>query len=162
MTEIFDEPKAQDALIVLNRRVAAIFNQPMKTPTFVFVPLIDRRDVLDISGNVVTVREVLGQCNLKTGMIMLIPRPGWQWTAIHELVHLYNPIRREPWVKKRVEECVRYFKSPMLWGEPNQQGVLPDDHPQPSSNPMRPSDPPLDCIPLGTNSDGQDANGLQV
>ena len=114
---MFDKRMALLALDVVNRRVAALYKKLPRPVTFMFVPLIDRRVQL-VKGEEIATREVLGDCDRVSGTIRLVMRRGWERTAIHELIHLYNPTMREPTVRKRVPEVVRYLKSPMLWGDP--------------------------------------------
>ena len=112
---LFDERKSLVALGMVNRRVAALYKKPPRAVTFLFVSLIDRRVQL-VSGVEISTREVVGDCDRVSGVIRLVVRRGWERTAIHELVHLYNPAMRELTVRRRVPEVVRYLQSPMLWG----------------------------------------------
>ena len=100
---------------MLNRRVAGIYRQAPLPTTFVFVGLIDQRVVLQPSGEVVAVREVLGDCNHAQGIIRLVIRKGWEATAIHELVHRYNPRKRHPWVNKASADVAWLLKQGGLW-----------------------------------------------
>ena len=104
------------ALDMLNHRVAAIFRNEVRDVVFVFVPMIKRLQQYE-KGEVVTVRETLGDCSISQGIIRLVPKEGWQAVAVHELVHFYNPKMREATVRKRTMEVITYLKSPMLWGE---------------------------------------------
>ena len=107
----FDEPSGlRDVLEMLNQRVASLFGVPRKDVKFVFVPLISRRQVLR-GQEVVTVEEALVTCNHMTGVISIVlPRPGWRETVIHELVHLYHPKARESRVVGLTKETIAYLK----------------------------------------------------
>ena len=114
---LFDEQKAQLALGVLNQRIAGIYRQKPLPTFFVFVALIDRREVMLPSGHI-AVTEVGGTCNHSTGVIRLVVRQGWQATAVHELVHRYNPDRREQWIHKAAADVGRLLKQGAIWSEP--------------------------------------------
>ena len=103
------------ALEALNRRIAAIYRQDIKHPRFQFVPIIDQRVVLNDLGQTVIAREVLGDCNHQTGVIRVAARRSWRSTVVHEMVHLYNPGRSEPWVTKATLDVVRLLKQGALW-----------------------------------------------
>ena len=115
---LFDEARAQLALEVVNRRVAGIYRQEPLPTMFIFVQLLDRREVLQPSGKVLVVSEALGDCNHETGIIRLVIRKGWQATAIHELVHRYNRGRREAWVRRAAVDVGRLLKQGAIWSEP--------------------------------------------
>ena len=107
--------RISDALEVLNRRIAGIYRQEAKRPIFQFVELIDQRVVVNDAGQGVVVREVLGTCNHQTGLIKVVPSKGWQFTVVHELVHLYNPKRREAWIRKGTRDVIRFLKQGAIW-----------------------------------------------
>ena len=110
-----DDPQRQLALDALNRRIAAIYRQDIKPVTFEFVPLIDQRVRLMDDGTRRMVREVLGDCHHERGRIRLVAKPRWENTAVHEMVHLYNPGRSEGWVKKATLDVIRLLKQGALW-----------------------------------------------
>jgi len=116
---LFDEPMAQLALEALNRRIAAIYCQQPLPTVFVFVDLIDQRRVLQPLGKAIIIHEVLGDCNHAQGIIRLVKRKGWEATAIHELVHRYNPERRHSWVKRAAADIGRLLKQGRLWSNPS-------------------------------------------
>ena len=104
------EAKVRLALGELNIRIAAIFNRAVIEPTIQFVPIIDRRQVLQENGQVVTEREVVGTTNHRQKLIRIVPTTGWRETAVHEFVHLYNPGRKEATIKKLTGEVISYLK----------------------------------------------------
>jgi len=105
-----DESEAQTALTVLNQRVAAIFCQAPLPTTFVFVPVIDEHRFLNKTDGAVMVSQVLGDCDHARGTIRLIICKGWEATAIHELVHRYNPTRRHQWVNRATIAVAKLLK----------------------------------------------------
>ena len=112
---LWSEDKAQLALSVLDKRIAGIFRQESKRPSFVFVELLDQQRVLSPNGEIVSVRETVGDCSYELGRIRLVIGPHWAVTAVHELVHLYNRGRTERWVKRRVAEVCRLLVQGGLW-----------------------------------------------
>ena len=117
MERVWEEHRAHLTLEMLNKRIAACFNQQPRDVTFLFVPVIERHQVLH-EGQLITTRETTGDCNRATGVIRIVPIKGWQQTAVHELTHLYNPGRREATICKLTRDAIRYLKNPMLWGTP--------------------------------------------
>ena len=111
------DPQRQRALEALNRRLAAVYRTEPKAVIFEFVSVIDQRVMLQDDGKIKVVREVLGDCAHSLGRIRLVIKPGWQNTAVHELVHLYNPGRREDWVKRATLDVIRLLKQGALWVE---------------------------------------------
>lgn len=109
--EFLDFGRAYEALHELNRQVAAMYCQPVKEARFVFVEFIHEERMLDGSGFEKVAHRVAGDCNPATGVIRLVLRPGWQATAVHELLHLYNPERDHRWIKRAIPEVVTYLKS---------------------------------------------------
>ena len=105
------------ALQVLDRKVAAIFNQEPRKPLVLFVPVIKRILELNETGEVVITKETRGDCAASLNRIRLVMKDGWQKTAIHELIHLYNPTRSEHWVKQETEEVIRFLKHPFTQGK---------------------------------------------
>jgi len=105
----WDEQQAQDGLITLNGKVASIFAQQPKEVSFVFVPLIDRRQILDKEGDI-TVRETVGTCDHENLVIRIVVNRRWAKTAVHELVHLYNPRRSEKKISSLTEEVIKYLR----------------------------------------------------
>lgn len=112
---VVNDPQRQLALDTLNRRMAAIYRQDRKPVIFEFVPLIDQRVQLMDDGTTRIIREVLGDCHHEIGRIRLVAKPGWENTAVHEMVHLYNPGRSERWVEKATLDVVRLLKQGALW-----------------------------------------------
>ncbi len=95
------------ALDELNRHAAGIFGRPVIAIRFVFLSHIKskRRD-----------EEVLGLCvTSASGVeVQLKLRPGWQNTAVHELVHAYNPGVSEARTKEIAKDLVKFLK--IRWG----------------------------------------------
>lgn len=107
--EIWKEEESQLALAELNKAVAMMFCKPVREVQFTFVPLIERTQKYAEGVGYTTVREVMGECDRDTGVIRLVPGPRWRHTAVHELVHLYNPTMREATVRRRVPDVIRYL-----------------------------------------------------
>lgn len=113
----WNEQQAKLALEALNRRVAAIYRQEaLEGVRVVFTDRIDQRIVRNFDkGQDVVVREVVGQCIQERKVIRLVVRQGWESTAVHEFVHLYNPGRTEAWVRKASMDVARLLKQGGLW-----------------------------------------------
>ena len=115
------ENEARMALSVLNEKAASFFGKPVRAVTISFVPFIERRQIY-VNGELSVVKErgeTVGNCNLGTGHIQLIPYPSWPATAIHELTHLYNPGKREQTIRILARKCAVYLKNPQLaFGNP--------------------------------------------
>ncbi len=107
---ITNDLDARAAIVVLDEKVAAIFGKRPRCPTIRFVPLIERHETRYGDGRVRVDSETLGTCDSKNNIITLCIRDGWQATAIHEEVHLYNPGRRESWVKDMARKVGVYLK----------------------------------------------------
>ena len=96
---------SEELLPFINARVAAVFCQRPKPVRFVFLHYIaNPRGKLG---------ECLGLC-VRCGdgaEIQLKACPGWQNTAVHELVHLYNPGKSEKTIKALTVEVIRLWKA---------------------------------------------------
>ena len=116
----FNESEARLALEALNRRVAAIYRaSPRQNVVVQFTDLIDERVVRDPdTGERRVVRAVVGKCYPEKGLIQIVVRKGWQTTAVHEFVHLYNPGRGEDWIERASKDVARLLKQGGLWSEP--------------------------------------------
>jgi len=101
---IMDFEVAQQALQEVNRRVAKAFLQEPKTVRFVFLSYIAHPGGRNKG-------TCLGMCVREANEIQLCIRSGWQKTAIHELVHLYNPEMKERQVEKATDEVCKYLKN---------------------------------------------------
>lgn len=100
---MFSEDEAREVLDLVNERVAGIFCQPMRKVRFVFVSYIATK----IRG-----AEVLGQCVRLSDFdeVQIRVGHGWHNTAIHELVHVYNPGVTERRVKQITNDVIKYLK----------------------------------------------------
>jgi hypothetical protein len=103
---LFDIEQATSVLTEVNEGIARIFKQSPKPARFVFLtyiapPTNDKRKV------------VLGQCihSSPINEIQLRICQGWQNTAIHELVHLYNPGASEKRVGEITRDVIKYLKA---------------------------------------------------
>ena len=116
----FNESEARLALEALNRRVAAIYRQePISGMNVVFTDMIEDHVVKDFStGQKVFTRRTVGQCIRAEKLIRIVVRKGWQTTAVHEFVHLYNPGRGEAWIARASKDVARLLKHGGLWSEP--------------------------------------------
>ena len=102
---MFNEAEAQEVLATVNEKVAGIFLTEPKRVRFIFVSFIASRQ----PGKV-----VLGLCLHEAGEIQIRVAPGWQSTAIHELVHLYNPGCSEKRTRQISNDVIRYLKGKTL------------------------------------------------
>ncbi len=105
MIIIFNEDEAKAILNILNDKMAGIFCQPVKKVRFVFPSQIT---AIKNRGKV-----VVGQCVSTTDYeeVRLLLCVGWQNTAVHELVHAYNPTEKEGRVKKITNNVIKYLKA---------------------------------------------------
>ena len=95
------------ALEEVNKKIAASFNQSPKAVHFTFVDYIDRK----AKKTNTYIYFTAGQTNLLDNEIKLVTRRGWQETAVHELIHIYNPEMSEKQVEKITEGVVKYLLS---------------------------------------------------
>ncbi len=104
MEAFFSESEARQQLADVNSAMANIFCKPVRSVRFVFLSYI-------ASGKRNT--TALGQCvRMAEGdEIQIVVRAGWQNTAIHELVHVYNPNTSEKRIRQITEDVIRYLKS---------------------------------------------------
>ena len=103
-----DKERCLLALDVLNRKVAWFCRKEPRTPKFSLVPVIDQRTILR-EGRIVTVKT-LGECNRQTGELLLLIGSSLPSTAVHELVHFYNPGWRHGKVNATTEAIIRVLK----------------------------------------------------
>jgi hypothetical protein len=100
---LLDIEKATKVLVEVNKGIAGIFLQEIKPVRFIFLTYIasPRPD-----------KVCLGQCIhvYPINEIQIRIRQGWQNTAIHELVHLYNPGSSERQVVKTTKDVIKYLK----------------------------------------------------
>lgn len=101
---IFNEAEAQVDLTILNIEMARIFVTEPKAIRFVFLNYIASPRKGKVS---------LGLCLHESNEIQIRLGPGWQNTAVHELVHLYNPGCSEKKTVKIVNDVIRYLKGAM-------------------------------------------------
>ncbi len=101
---IYDIDKATEVLAEINPFIAHIFVQEPKPVRFVFLTYI---------ATPLKDKIVLGQCihSSPINEIQIRIKQGWQNTAIHELVHLYNPGASETRVKEITRDTIRYLKA---------------------------------------------------
>ena len=102
--------RALVALQEANRHVAGFCCCESRKVAFEFVPLIEDRRAFE-GGLIVIKKEVLGRCHRGCpATIWLVAGPRWPETALHELVHLYCPDRREAAVEKIAREAGRALR----------------------------------------------------
>jgi hypothetical protein len=101
---LFDIEQATKVLNYINKDIAGIFIQEPKPVRFIFLTYI---------ASPAKDKIVLGQCVHSSPLneIQIRIRQGWQNTAIHELVHLYNPGASETRVKEITRDTIRYLKA---------------------------------------------------
>ena len=100
---MLNETEARGILDLVNEKMAGIFCQPVKKIHFVFLSHITARGKGEV---------VLGQCVRLDGYdeVQICMRPGWQKTAIHELVHSYNPDESEKHIREITNDVCKYLK----------------------------------------------------
>lgn len=105
VTITFNEDEAIEILNVLNDKMAGIFCQPIRKVLFVFLSHISTK-----SGHG---RVVLGQCvrGADYEEVQILVSPGWQNTAVHELVHVYNPTEKEKRIREITADVLKYLKA---------------------------------------------------
>ena len=101
MCVIFNEPQAQETIQLINRKVAACFGQEHKKIRFVFLSYIASKR---------TDCKTLGMCIHGANEIQICLVEGWQNTVIHELVHFYNPLKKEKQVNELTTKVIKYLK----------------------------------------------------
>lgn len=102
---MFNEDEARGILNTLNDKMASIFCQPVKKVRFVFLSHISAKSG---KGQV-----VLGQCVQGSDYeeVQILLCLGWQNTAVHELVHVYNPTDKEGRIKEITADVIKYLKA---------------------------------------------------
>ncbi len=118
---VFNEREAIEILHLINERIAKIFHRTPLQARFVFLSYIASRN----KNKVVT-----GQCvPLPNGVEIQIQLvEGWQKTAVHELVHAYNPHVSERLTKAITNDVVLYLKylvsqHSTLWCKDEEKGA---------------------------------------
>jgi hypothetical protein len=91
----------------VNERIAGIFKKPVQPVRFVFLSYVSGRYK---NG------ECVGLCVQAKDYceIQILLRPKWQNTAIHELVHAYNPGMSELMVRRTTADVIKLLKLELL------------------------------------------------
>jgi len=98
-----DSVRTHEALHEVNQKIASVFLQEPKDVRFVFLSYIANPQGRNKG-------TCLGMCVRDADEIQLRVGVGWQNTAVHELVHLYNPDMEEPQVEKVTKDVCKYLK----------------------------------------------------
>lgn len=102
---MFNEAEAQQALALVNKKIAHLFLTEPKAVSFIFIDHIGGKGP----------REILGQCTYGVNEIKIKVVPGWQNTAVHELAHLYRPGASEKEIRKTTNDIINYLKGKTLY-----------------------------------------------
>ena len=93
---MFNEAAAQQALTLVNKKIARLFLTEPKAVRFIFVDHIAGKGPF----------EILGQCTHGINEIKIKVIPDWQNTAVHELAHLYRPGVSEKETRKTTDDII--------------------------------------------------------
>lgn len=93
-----------DVLQIVNEKVAAAFKSTAKEVQFEFVSFIPCEQK-----NKVALGRIF--LNVTPPQVKLVLRPGWPNTAVHEIVHLYDPYASENKVEALSLQVAKYLKA---------------------------------------------------